>query len=332
MIENKIDNNAILIVDDEHDIRSSLKDFLEENQFDVFTAENGQQALEIIEKENIDVVMSDLVMPRMDGIALTRAVHEMGFNIPIIIMTAYASIENAVESIKAGAAEFVAKPFKFNHTLFIIKKVLETKSLQEMAKKSEYYRKLSTTDDLTGLNNHRYFKHILANELRRHARYNRPLNLLMIDIDNFKKVNDTYGHLTGDQVLKQVASLLRKNVRACDLLARYGGEEFAVILPETTENEAFMVGQRIVLAINKHQFKTIEEETIVNLSVTVGLASFPQDADESQQLMKKADQAMYQGKILGKNRICVFRNVINHFKRMVKIIFMALPFNFIYAF
>jgi diguanylate cyclase (GGDEF)-like protein len=308
MIESKTAKNTILIVDDEQDIRSSLKDFLKENQFNVFTAENGQVALEIIEKENIDVVMSDLVMPRMDGIALTRAVHEMGFDTPIIIMTAYASIENAVESIKAGAAEFVSKPFNFNHTLFIIKKVLETKTLQEMAKKSEYYRKLSTTDDLTGLNNHRYFKHMLANELRRHARYNRPLNLLMIDVDNFKNVNDSYGHLTGDQVLKQVAALLKKNVRACDLLARYGGEEFAVILPETTENEAFMVGQRIVLAIHNHQFKTIEEKPIKHLSVTVGLASFPQDAEETQQLMKKADQALYQGKQLGKNRICIFRN------------------------
>ncbi len=307
MSETKTEANAILIVDDEKDIRASLKEFLEENQFDVFTANNGQDALEIIEKENIDVVMSDLVMPRMDGIALTRAVNELGFNIPIIIMTAYASIENAVESIKAGAAEFVSKPFKFNHTLFIIKKVLETKTLQEMAKKSEYYRKLSATDDLTGLNNRRYFKHMLFNELRRHARYNRPLNLLMIDIDNFKKVNDTYGHLTGDQVLKQVTELLRKNVRACDILARYGGEEFAVILPETTENEAFMVGERIVLAMNQHHFKTMEEELIKKLSVTVGLASFPQDAEESQQLLKKADDALYRGKLLGKNRICIFR-------------------------
>lgn len=309
MAEKHTKKNTILIVDDELDIRSSLKDFLEDNQFDVFTAENGQEALEVIEKERVDVVMSDLVMPRMDGIALTRTVNELGFDIPIIIMTAYASIENAVESMKAGAAEFVSKPFKFNHTLFIIKKVLETKNLQEMAKKTEYYRKLSTTDDLTGLHNHRYFRHMLVNELQRHSRYNRPLNLLMIDIDNFKQVNDSYGHLTGDHVLKQVSSLLKKNVRACDLLARYGGEEFAVILPETTENEAFMVGQRIVLAINEHQFKTIEEEPIDKLSVTVGLASFPQDAHESQQLMKKADQALYQGKVLGKNRICIFRNV-----------------------
>jgi len=299
--------STILVVDDEEGIRSSLKDFLEENQFDVLAAENGQEALEIIEKNSIDLVMTDLLMPRMDGIALTRTVIEMGFDIPIIVMTAYASIENAVESIKAGAAEFVSKPFKFNHTLFIIKKVLETKNLQEMAEKSEYYKKLSTIDDLTDLNNQRYFKHMLNTETQRHTRYKRPLNLLMIDIDSFKKVNDTHGHLVGDQVLKQVAALLKKNVRACDYLARYGGEEFAVLLPETTESEAFMVGERIVLTIYRHHFKTIEGEPLGRLSVTIGLASFPRDAKEPDQLLKKADEALYQGKQLGKNRICIYR-------------------------
>lgn len=307
MEREKEQKSAILVVDDEEGIRSSLKEFLEENRFDVFTAQNGQDALEIIEKESIDLVMTDLLMPRMDGIALTRTVIELGFNIPIIIMTAYASIENAVESMKAGAAEFVSKPFKFNHTLFIIQKVLETQNLQKIAEKSEYYKKLSTIDDLTDLNNQRYFRHMLVNESKRHGRYKRPLNLLMIDIDNFKKVNDTHGHLVGDQVLKQVAVLLKKNVRACDHLARYGGEEFAVLLPETTENEAFMVGERIVMTIHRNQFKTIEGEELDRLSVTIGLAAFPRDAKDPDQLLKRADEALYQGKQLGKNRICVYR-------------------------
>jgi two-component system cell cycle response regulator len=298
---------VILVVDDEEGIRSSLKEFLEENQFDVFTAENGQEALVTIENEKIDLVMTDLLMPRMDGIALTRTIIEMGFDIPVIIVTAYASIENAVESIKAGAAEFVSKPFKFNHTLFIIKKVLETRNLQRIAEKSEYYKKLSIIDDLTDLNNQRYFKDMLVNESRRHGRYKRPLNLLMIDIDDFKNVNDTHGHLVGDQVLKQVALLLKKNVRACDHLARYGGEEFAVLLPETTENEAFMVGERIVLTIHHNQFKTIEGEKLDRLSVTIGLAAFPRDAKDPDQLLKRADEALYRGKQLGKNRICIYR-------------------------
>lgn len=300
--------NTVLIVDDEEGIRASLKEFLEENQFDVFTAGSGQHALEIMEREKVDVVMTDLLMPKMDGIALTRAIHGMGHDIPIIIMTAYASIENAVESIKAGAAEFVTKPFKFNHTLFIIQKVLETRNLQKMAEKSEYYKKLSTTDDLTSLNNQRYFKHVLGNEVRRHSRYNRPMNLLMMDVDNFKKINDTHGHLVGDQVLRQVSELLKKNVRACDHLCRYGGEEFSVILPETTENEAFMVGERIVLAINRYPFKTMDGKSVGKLTVTIGLASFPQDAVEPEMLLKRADDALYRGKQLGKNRICIFRD------------------------
>ena len=307
MAEQKRSKARILIVDDEEDIRARLKDFLLDNEYEVYTADNGQQALEILEKEKLDVIMSDLLMPRMDGIALTRTILEMGYEIPVIIMTAYASIENAVEAMKAGAAEFVPKPFKFNHTLFIIKKVLETKYLQEMALKSEYYKKLSTVDDLTDLYNFRAFKQTLETELKRHARYNRPMNLLMIDVDNFKKVNDNFGHLVGDQVLKQMAELLKKSVRACDYLARYGGEEFAVILPETTENEAYMVGERIVLTINEYKFETADVGPIGKLSVSVGLAAFPQDAVKPQELIKKADQALYRGKKLGKNRICAFR-------------------------
>jgi len=299
--------HKVLIVDDEEDIRNSLKDFLLDNRFEVLTAANGQEAIEILERERVDVVMSDLLMPRMDGIALTRTVMEMDYEVPVIIMTAYASIENAVEAMKAGAAEFVPKPFKFNHTLFIIHKVLETKHLQEMARKSEYYKKLSTVDDLTDLYNYRAFRQTLITEIKRHARYKRPLNLLMIDIDNFKEVNDRFGHLVGDQILKKLAELLKKSVRACDHLARYGGEEFAVILPETTENEAYMVGERIVLTVNEFQFETASAGPVGRLSVSVGLASFPADAVESQQLIEKADEALYRGKKLGKNRICTFR-------------------------
>jgi diguanylate cyclase (GGDEF)-like protein len=299
----------ILIVDDEEDILNSLKDFLIDNQFEVVTAENGQDALEVIENDQIDIVMSDLLMPRMDGIALTRAIQEMGLNIPVIIMTAYASIENAVEAMKAGAAEFVSKPFKFNHTLFIIEKVMETKELQEMAQRSEYYKKLSTVDDLTDLYNRRFFKHCLTNEIRRHARYRRQLNLLMIDIDNFKKVNDTHGHLGGDQVLKQLAKLFRKSIRACDFLARYGGEEFVVILPETSESEAFMVGERIVLSVNQKVFKISKGKILKKLSVSIGLASYPNDAVDPDDLIRKADLALYRSKQLGKNRICIFKEV-----------------------
>ena len=296
----------ILIIDDEKEICLYLEELLTENNFLVFTAENGMKGLEIIEKEKIDIVLADIVMPKIDGIALTRSIKEMNPDIPVILMTAYSSIEYAVESMKAGAADFISKPFKINYALFIIKKVLETKRLGEKAKKTEYYKELSNIDALTSIHNYRFFKEILDNEIKRHKRYERNLSFLLIDIDNFKSINDTYGHLTGDIVLKQIAGLLNKTVRSCDFLARYGGEEFAVILPETSEKEALMLGKRILSVIEDHQFKSIDGEPIGKISVTVGLTSFPRSASNLQQLIDRADQALYKGKRLGKNRITVF--------------------------
>ena len=297
----------ILVVDDEEDIRMSLKDFLTEKKYTVFTAESGHQALEIIKKKKIDIVLSDVVMPGgMNGINLTREISVMEREVPVILMTAYGSIESAVESMKAGAFDFITKPFKFNHTLFVLEKALETIRLRKIAKKSEYYKTLSNIDALTDISNYRAFKQILKNEIKRHSRYNRNLSLLMADIDNFKQVNDTYGHQIGDLVLKKVAELLKKSIRGCDSVARYGGEEFAAILPETSEDEAVMVGERIVQTIHKHKFKTIDNKFVGDLTVTVGLASFPKDAVSSKELIEKADEALYAGKKQGKNRLFVY--------------------------
>jgi diguanylate cyclase (GGDEF)-like protein len=302
-MDNKI---KILVVDDEDNFRSTLKDFLAAHNHHILEAGNGIQGLEVIEKEEVDLVISDMRLPKMDGITFTHKVKERRQDIPVIVMTAYASIESAVEAMKAGASDFITKPFKFAHILFIIERVMETKQLREMAVKSEYYKQLSNLDGMTSLYNYRFFKEMLKHEVDRHTRYNRSLTLLMIDIDDFKKINDSYGHLVGDQVLKQVANLLKKSIRSHDLVARYGGEEFAVILPETMEEEAIKVGERIVTTIREYQFNLIEGSPAESLSVTVGLASFPKDAEEVEQLVENSDQALYKGKNGGKNQVFIY--------------------------
>ncbi|MCK5057029.1 MAG: diguanylate cyclase, partial [Candidatus Aminicenantes bacterium] len=286
--------------------RSTLKDFLAAHNHHILEAGNGIQGLEVIEKEEVDLVISDMRLPKMDGITFTHKVKERRQDIPVIVMTAYASIESAVEAMKAGASDFITKPFKFAHILFIIERVMETKQLREMAVKSEYYKQLSNLDGMTSLYNYRFFKEMLKHEVDRHTRYNRSLTLLMIDIDDFKKINDSYGHLVGDQVLKQIADLLKKSIRSHDLVARYGGEEFAVILPETMEEEAIKVGERIVTTIREYQFNLIEGSPAESLSVTVGLASFPKDAEEVEQLVENSDQALYKGKNGGKNQVFIY--------------------------
>jgi diguanylate cyclase (GGDEF)-like protein len=298
----------ILIVDDEEDIRLSLQELLIEHKFEAFVAENSKEALQILQKNEIDIIITDLVMPGgLNGIELTREIKELKPDVPVIIMTAYASIEYAVESIKAGAADFITKPFKFKHTLFTIKKTLETKKLRELASKSKYYENLSNIDELTGIYNHRCFNQMLKSEIKKHSIHKLPLNLLIADLDNFKNINDTYGHLTGDLVLKTIAEILKRSTRNLDFVSRYGGEEFAIILPETSRDEAIRVGERIVHNVETTHFKNVEGKPIGKLTITIGMASYPKDAKTLHHLIDKSDQALYEGKKTGKNKICIFR-------------------------
>ncbi|MCJ7525785.1 MAG: diguanylate cyclase [Candidatus Aminicenantes bacterium] len=296
----------ILIVDDDTAVRESLNDFLEFHGFAVTAVDSAAKALEVLAKSDFDLIISDLVMPKMDGISLIKAIHEAGKDIPFLVMTGFASIEYAVESMKAGAADFITKPLKFDHVMLIVNRTLETCNLREMAREREYYKDLSNSDGLTRISNYRHFSQVLQLEIDRQRRYHRPLTLLMVDIDDFKKTNDRYGHLIGDLVLIKIAALLTAEIRGFDFVARYGGDEFTVILPEVTEKEALAVGRRIMRSIGQYKFKSPENEAIGMLSVTIGIASFPKDATAGQELISRADQAMYAGKSAGKNCMCIF--------------------------
>ncbi len=301
----------ILVVDDDDSVRESLSDFLEFHDFVVTPVASAAAALETMAKSEFDLVISDLVMPKMDGIALVKAIRDAGNEVPFLVMTGFASIEYAVESMKAGATDFLTKPLKFDHVMLIIARVLETSSLRRMAREREYYKDLSNSDGLTKISNYRHFNHVLQLEIDRQRRYRRPLTLLMIDIDDFKKTNDRFGHLMGDMVLIKIAALLTAEIRGFDFVARYGGDEFTVILPEVSEREALPVGRRIMKSISLHEFKSPEHKDIGTVGVTIGIASFPKDADDGQDLVAKADRAMYAGKSAGKNCLCVFGSEAN---------------------
>ena len=296
----------ILIVDDEEVARSSLREFLEDQNFAVHAVESGPQALSWLERSPMDILVADLVMPKMDGIDLTRAAKALQPDIHVIIMTGYGTIERAVESMKAGAADFITKPLAFDHILHIISRFQETQRLRRLAHEREYYRDLSNVDDLTGIFNHRYFMQVLQTEISRQKRYRRSLALMMIDIDNFKDVNDRFGHSVGDATLKEIAQLLQKSIRGCDFVARYGGEEFMVILPETAETEAAQVGERILTTIRQHAFRKPDGEAFGSITVTIGLSACPQDARERQKLIDRADHALYAGKHSGKDRLTAY--------------------------
>mgnify|MGYP002397440610 CR=1 FL=1 len=164
-------------------------------------------------------------------------------------------------------------------------------------------RKLACTDGLTGLYNHRQFKEFFDREMNRATRLTRPLSLAMLDVDDFKAFNDEYGHAIGDQVLVKVADLINEHLRSADLPCRYGGEEFAIILPDTDQEEAVVVAERLRKVIEEEATNGLSEEVNRNITVSIGLSSYPKDGRKMEFLLKIADDLLYGAKRLGKNKV-----------------------------
>jgi diguanylate cyclase (GGDEF)-like protein len=165
---------------------------------------------------------------------------------------------------------------------------------------------LSNTDRLTGLWNYGYFQHQLSEEVKRANRFNRHLSLLMIDIDHFKKYNDTLGHMAGARLLKEIADILKSSCREVDLVARYGGEEFAIILPETYKEKAYSSAERIRKLTAAHPCHYQDGQPSKRITISIGVSSFPQDSSNKEELISCADKALYVAKETGRNRVCMF--------------------------
>ena len=173
----------------------------------------------------------------------------------------------------------------------------------DLKRANDSLRELAFRDELTGLYNHRYFQEVLEAEVQRSVRYNHPVSLLLLDIDYFKSINDTFGHLAGDFVLKEISKIMIKLVRNCDIVARYGGEEFAIILPVTSQIGAKVLAQRVRRGIEQHQVKNNNQS--ISITVSIGLASTDKNSVKATRigLIGQSDQALYRAKRNGKNRV-----------------------------
>ena len=289
----------ILIVDDDPAILDSIQEYLSIAGYATCTASNAEKALELLKQRPIDVMISDIIMNGMDGLQLTEYVKK-NYDTGIIIMTGYIGDYTYAEAIHKGADDFVFKPIKFDELFLRLKRVIrERRSAQERSQMMEKLKRLSITDDLTQLYNSRQFYHQVAAEVKRYNRYQRPLSLLMIDIDHFKQFNDTYGHLEGDQILSKIGGLITSGLRTMDTAYRYGGEEFTVILPETDANAAVTVAQRIKDAVEKTNLTSNSKGTI---TLSIGVTEY-KNGETVSDFIKRADQAMYASK--GKGRDCI---------------------------
>lgn len=290
-------NSRILIVDDDDTIRVLMNEFLTTLGYECHTASGGLDALDILEKNPVDVVITDIIMPGMDGLELTRQIKEQ-YDYEIIVMTGFAGEYSYEEVIQRGASDFVFKPVRYEELHLRLQRVLRERSMREKLER------LAITDDLTKLFNARHFYRRLTAEIERADRYDHPLALLMLDIDHFKAYNDTYGHIEGNTVLARLGQIIRSKLRRLDSAYRYGGEEFTVILPETDGANAHYVARRLLKASGNEIFFPTDDNG-VGITVSIGIAQY-RPGEEMEAFIKRADMAMYESKKQGRNRITFF--------------------------
>lgn len=295
----------ILVVDDEEVSRQLLTDFLSDLGYHVQTAPDGEIALSLVRDNPFDLVITDIRMPGMSGIELIHSIRELNLDVDtsFIVITGYSSIEAGIAAMKEGAYDYIAKPFNLEEMRVVVERAIERQNLMREAKEKEYYQALSILDGLTQLYNHRYFHELLTREINRALRYPQSFSLLMIDIDDFKKLNDRSGHLAGDCALRTMAQVMLKTLRKVDLICRYGGEEFGVIMPQINKEAARVAAERLRGIIETIEIKDENQNSLGRLTVSIGVSTFPTDGQTKEELIKVADTALYEAKNKGKNKV-----------------------------
>jgi diguanylate cyclase (GGDEF)-like protein len=286
----------VLIVDDEPDTQDIIGRLLRFEGFDVLTASSGEEGVRRVEEEHPEVVLMDISLPGIDGNEALRRIRKITPFPSVVMLTAYATVENAIHALKEGASDFLKKPFENEHLIHVVRQSLEKyRTMREKERLEEEVRRLSITDDLTGLFNHRHFYKTLESELARLKRQKMPLSLLMFDVDQFKRYNDRYGHLEGDKVLRKIGEVVNHSIRSnVDSGYRYGGDEFAVLLIGASVDHALVIAERIRASIEEAGFQEV--------TVSLGLAEF-QESFTLEDFVRSADEATYTAKHSGGNRV-----------------------------
>lgn len=296
-------NGRLLIVDDAMENIQILNHVLG-GEHEVLFAMSGDKALELAHQHQPDLILLDAVMPGMDGYEVCAALRAAPNvrDIPIIFVTALTTPEDETRALEAGAVDFITKPFNVAVVRARVRTHLTLK------RQSDAMRELTLTDTVTGVANRRSFDTAFDSEWRRCDRSRSPLSVIMIDIDQFKRYNDAYGHQAGDDCLRQVAgAMVQCAGRPPDLLARYGGEEFVILLPQVGQEGAETVAQRILEVVRELAIPHRMSSVCDAVTVSVGIATMlpGSGAGDAEALVRNADDALYRAKESGRNRYCV---------------------------
>ena len=300
----------ILVADDEPVNLALIRRRLEWEHYRVETAEDGGQAVEAARSVLPDLIILDVMMPVMDGLQACRLLKEdpATRDIPVIFLSALDDTDTKVRGLGLGANDYVSKPFRVEELLarvsVAIRMKLERDRLrqraEELRRSAEAASEMSMTDALTGLLNRYGLHRALQREMSEARRYDRPLSCLLIDVDFFKLVNDTYGHAAGDTALQQAARVITESVRGSDVVCRYGGEEFLVLAPETGLDGARALADKIRQAFAARLFG--EAAHVFPLTLSAGAAQLSTD-ESGNDMIARADEALYHVKQTGRDRV-----------------------------
>jgi len=310
--EDAVGRRRILVIDDDPETGRLIRTWFAAEPYDIHEAHEGAEGIEAARSIRPDLIVLDLRMPGIDGFSVARALKQdpLTRSTPVLMVTACRDVDAKVEAFGAGTDDYVTKPFPFEEIDARIRSLLRRRdflvglegTIRELTSTNEQLEQLLITDEKTGLYNFREFRRRLRDEWARAERYRTPLSLVFLDVDDFKRLNDRLGHLAGDRVLAEFATLVTGGARASDFAARYGGEEFSVILPHTQLDMALRVADRIRRAVREFVF--LAHESPSHVTVSAGVATYPSPGiDSVDTLIRASDVALYRAKDLGKDRV-----------------------------
>lgn len=305
-----INKQKILIVDDSNE-NIVLLDSMLKDDYEVLFATSGQRALEVAQESEPDIILLDIIMPEMDGYEVIENLKDntQTQNIPVIFLTAKTSKEDLLKGFQLGSVDYIAKPFFEEEIKARLKTHLDNRQLiKQLESANKKLEQISLSDPLTGIANRRYFDQFLEQMFSITQRERKPLSLLIIDVDYFKKYNDCYGHFAGDQCLQTIAETLDNFAnRGGDLASRYGGEEFAMILSDTSSENAEQFASNCRMAVEALQIPHSASDISEYITISIGITTLEGKIGETiEQILQDADKALYQAKSGGRNQICIY--------------------------
>jgi two-component system cell cycle response regulator len=286
----------IMIVDDDASVTELLREHLTHNGFRVTVCQDTAAAESLLAAEQPDLIVLDILFPSGDGIEFCRRIRSnpQWAIVPVMFLTVKSELQDKLAGFSTGADDYLCKPFKVEELVVRIQAILNRISCCQ---------DLVLQDELTKVYNRRYLQMRLLKEVSRTKRSEGNFSVAIVDLDFFKKVNDNYGHLVGDELLQCLVDKMVFNLRAGDVICRYGGDEFVILMPDTSLHNACNIMERLRRFIAAELLTLSRSGVQIRLTLSVGVACFPRDGKSGEALLKKADQALYRAKKAGRNRV-----------------------------